>query len=104
MNRFTSTVSEIKRYLTLPVIALSVNFIGTLLIAYASEAPGTKSGLSITFSGAQNVLLVHPFWLWWGIRLLALGFLIQLIAEIVKVRKGKNIKYAHGIDGRDENR
>ena len=96
MNRFTSTVSEIKRYLTLPVIALSVNFIGTLLIAYASEAPGTKSGLAVTFEGAQNILLVHPSFLCWGLRLLALGFLVQLIAEIVKVRKKKTLNILTG--------
>ena len=89
MNRFTSTLFEIKRYLTLPIIALSVNFFGTLLIAYASEAPGIKSGLPVTVEGAENVLLVRPSFLWWGIRLLALGFLIQLVVEIVKVRKAK---------------
>ena len=88
MNRVTSAVFEIKRYLTPSIIALSVNFIGTLLIACASKAPGIKSGLP-TFVGGENLLLVHPSFLWWGIRLLALGFLIQLIMEIVKVRQAK---------------
>ena len=89
MNHLISNLFEIKCYLTPPIIALLVNFSGTLLIFYATGAPGNSKGLSATFAGAQNVLLVHPYFLRCGLSLLAIGFLILLIFEIVKVRKVK---------------
>jgi len=74
---------KLKRYL--PIIALSVSFFGALLIVWSTQAPGAEKGLVITWVGRRNVLSIHPTWLFWGVRLLTVGFLLQLVSELLRL-------------------
>jgi hypothetical protein len=73
-----------KEYFTFPILGLCLNFIGALMITLSS---GKYKGNQITFfSGDSTLNLNHPSVFRWGIILIVIGFFVQLIAEILKVK------------------
>ena len=72
------------KYITIPIIPLSLSFVGALLITLSS---GLYKGNMVTFfAGDRNLVLNHPVMFKVGLILIVLGFLFQLIAEILKTR------------------
>jgi hypothetical protein len=78
----------VKKYITLNIIALILNFSGAVMLALSAgillkeDAQGTV----IAWTGPRNLHLNYPTVFKWGIYLIIVGFSIQLISEIIKAK------------------
>lgn len=78
---------QIKGYLTFSTIGLFANLVAAFLITFSS---GLYSGnMAVFYTGGDTLLLKHPNWLRIGVGLLCVGFSLQLVSEIRKVRERK---------------
>jgi hypothetical protein len=72
----------VEKLLTLPIIALALNFFGALFLTLSSGQ--YKGKRPVFFSGERNLVLNHPRLFRFGLLSIVIGFLIQLINEILK--------------------
>ena len=71
------------KYFTLPIIALSLNFLGALFITLSS---GEYKGNRVKFFvGDRNLILRYPFMFRIGLISIVIGFSLQLLFEILKI-------------------
>ncbi|WP_319524600.1 hypothetical protein [uncultured Desulfosarcina sp.] len=80
-------VKRFSKFMTLNVAALTINFVGAVLIAFSAGELTVSRGLIVFYSGPRALHLNHPNLFRMGIVLIIIGFLIQLISEIVKQSK-----------------
>ena len=65
-----------KKYLSASNLGLTLNVIGSILIALAlGVLDGNRGGST---DGYSFVYSLHPYWFYTGIALLILGFILQL--------------------------
>jgi hypothetical protein len=86
LNKITLIlIMKYKRYITITNIGLTLNIIGTLLVAYAFGAlpffegyAWYKNPITGSISNYRDAYFIHPKGFYIGIALLVIGFFLQL--------------------------
>jgi hypothetical protein len=77
----------VKKYITLNIMALILNFSGAVMLALSAGILRKEDAQGvIPWVGPNNLHLNYPTVFKWGIYLIIVGFSIQLISEIIKAK------------------
>lgn len=80
----------IKKYITLMMLALFLNFFGAFLIWWSSDV--YKGNRPTFFVGGNSLILLHPVLSQVGLLILMSGFILQAISEVLRIKKSGSRK------------